>query len=196
MLHFPHRVRLWLYSELTLQNILPGGWLGSQDAGWRLYTFWKTCKRCTAKMVPFTKLGPVFPHIMKTCLCSLLVWGRRAAHIGETAKSSFPLGHANMENFVFQIAKWAWVLAVSPTISEFPKDAHVSVQTALPGWPGDLLGPSPLFEQLSLKGRRQDEWSITSLTCLKNSEGPVLPKGCPAFGAMLSQIRGAGLGTY
>lgn len=74
MLHFPHCVRLWLYSELTLQNILPGGWLGSQDAGWRLYTFWKTCKRCTAKMVPFTKLGPVFPHIMETCFCSLLVW--------------------------------------------------------------------------------------------------------------------------
>lgn len=44
---------------------------------------------------------------------------RRVAHIGETAKSRFSLGHANMENFVFQIARWARVLQWTPWFQSF-----------------------------------------------------------------------------
>lgn len=88
--------------------------------------------RRTARMVPFTKLHPVLPYIMETCLCSLLVWEEESYTLEKLQNQThFSLGHANMENFCFSNCQMGLILAVNPMIPEFLKDAQVSVQTAL-----------------------------------------------------------------
>lgn len=134
---------------------------------------------CAAGMVPLTELCPPSastPH--GTCPCSLLARGEEC---DTWRKCTTTLtSHLHMLRwkplFFFQIIQWACVSAMKPMVPEFPKDAQVSLQTALRSHPVD-----PSFEQFSLKGQSQDGWwPIASHleTFLKN------PRGAPSLSSL------------
>lgn len=141
-LHFPHCVRLWLHSQLTFQNILPGGWLGSPDAGWRLHTFWKTCVRCTARMVPLIELGPMLPHFMQTASVACWYGKKSSVHWRKSKIKLTSYWDVLMEKtFLFSNCQMGLNIISEPHGSRVLMDAQMSVHTALHGWLVGLLRP-------------------------------------------------------
>ena len=145
MLHFPHCGMHGLHSELTLQNTLPDCWLQRPDSRRKSHVLENMCEMHCQNGPTYSTMPSASTHHGNFPLQPAAI-GRRAV-CRHWRKCKIKLtSHLDMliwKTFFsfFQIAKWTWVLVVNSMVPEFLKDAQVSVQTALHGWPMDLLRP-------------------------------------------------------